>query len=242
MHIRGPVKKTGPVENPWHTDYHVSMKTHISQQRATRRNELARTHLSDPEALDRTEYIKVAERWSCSLRTVYRDMDWVLAQLSRGWEPPTVDEEAARASVGPSRQLVDTDVSRFPDHRLAIEDSMIEGRWSNREAQRIDEAYDGGGVRKVLRAAEGVKESICSDLDADGIRLSVSIQLKRLHRTVSRHVQLQNDDLALKAESELAKLHRGVIPMLGKLDGSEDMTSEEKDFYTRLLGTTGGQS
>ena len=218
------------------------MKKMVSIQRTTRRNEIARQVLSDPEGLDRAVYTHFAQKYGCSLRTVYRDLDWVHAQLEGGWRPPTEEQEEARASVGPSGSLVNADVSRFPDHRLAIEDSMIEGRWSNREAQRIDEAYGAGGVRKVIRAAEGVKESICSDLDADGIRLSVSIQLKRLHRTVSRHVHLQNDDLALKAESELAKLHRGVIPLLGKADGSEELTTEEKDFYKRLLGASGGES
>ena len=116
---------------------------------------------------------------------------------------------------------------------------MVEGRWSNREAKRLQDAYDVPTLAEVLYSAGEVKDELREDLSAPGVRLSVSIQMKRLHRTVSRHTLSQNDDLALKAESELAKLHRGVLPLLGSMDSSEEMSSEEKDFYQRLLGAVG---
>ncbi len=215
------------------------MSTMTTKQRSGRRNMIARRMIEDPASLTRQYYESVAEDYNCSLRTVYRDVDWVVTQLKQGWVPPPPRKKVESAVRG---KFVEHGEQQFPDHRLAIEDALVDGRWSNREAQRIDDSYDAGGVRKVIRDAEGVKGVLRSEMDADGVRLSVSIQIKRLHRTVARHTTLQNDDMALKAEAELAKLHRGVIPLLGKMDTSEDMSPEEKEFYKRLLGSSGGDS
>tara|TARA_R110002020_G_scaffold27369_6_gene88230 strand:+ start:627 stop:1391 length:765 start_codon:yes stop_codon:yes gene_type:complete len=237
--FRAPFKKTGPFVNPCHNGYTPNMGTHTTRTRGRRRNEIARKLIEDSESLNRRDYEQIASEYACSLRTVYRDVDWVAAQLKQGWVPPPPQEEIVAGARG---QYVDHGESRFPDHKLAIEDALIDGRWSNREAKIIDESYEAGGVRKVLRDAEGVKGVIRGDLDADGVRLSVSIQIKRLHRTVARHSQMQNDDMALKAESELAKLHRGVIPLLGRIETAEDLSPEEADFYRQLLGKSGGDS
>jgi len=192
--------------------------------------------IEDSDGLTTAYYEEIATRYGCAMRTVYRDVDWVTSQLKQGWLPPPPRERLQRSISGAE---VDHSEQHFPDHRLAIEDSLVEGRWCNREAQKISDEYDAGGVRHVIRDAEGVKERIIGDMDADGVRLSVSIQMKRLHRTVSRHTSLQNDDLALKAEAELAKLHRGVIPLIGKVSTSEDMSPEEAAFYRQLLGGGG---
>jgi len=237
--FRTPFKKTGPFVNPCHIDYSENMSTMTTKQRSGRRNMIARRMIEDPASLTRQYYEKVAEDYDCSLRTVYRDVDWIVSQLKQGWVPPPPRPKVESAVRG---KFIEHGEQQFPDHRLAIEDALVDGRWSNREAQRIDESYEAGGVRKVIRDAEGVKGSLRSEMDADGVRLSVSIQIKRLHRTVARHTTLQNDDMALKAEAELAKLHRGVIPLLGKMDTSDDLSSEEKEFYKRLLGSTGGDS
>lgn len=212
------------------------MSTNTTRSRADRRHEIARAIIEDPDSLTPQYYLQIAERYNCAKRTVYRDVDWVHTQLKQGWLPPPPREQLQQSIAG---KYVDHTEQRFPDHRLAIEDALVEGRWSNREAQRISDEYDAGGVRRVIRDSEGVKERIVNDLDANGVRLSVSIQMKRLHRTVSRHNSLQNDDLALKAEAELAKLHRGVIPLIGKMDTSDDMSPEEAAFYRQLLGGGG---
>ena len=228
-----PSQKTGPLENSCHADYDVRMKAQRTRERTHRRHAVARRLLEENGDLDSDWLKELAETWGVSLRTVYRDADWAAVQLRQGWTPPAEGDrvEIEVPSVpGPAS---------YPHHRMAVEDSLVDGRWSNREAKRLQEAYDVPTMAEVLFSAEEVKGELREDLSGQGVRLSVSIQMKRLHRTVSRHTLSQNDDLALKAESELAKLHRGILPLLGSMDTEGEMSAEEKDFYQRLLGAVG---